>query len=319
MRAPALTLTALLLASCGQQNSERYERSENSAEMSTMDVSEEPPPAMAPMSAESTRAPGISVTAAPGVAFNYRYAFRLPGNRISPMQEAHAQMCEKLGLARCRITGMRYRLENERDVSAMLALKLDPAIARGFGKQATELVSKSEGMLVDQEISGVDAGSAIAGANRSEAQLADDLAKIEAELRRTGLSNTVRDRLLAEAADLRAQIRSLGATRETDRESLARTPMVFNYGSGSLIPGFDTSSPVRDALGNAAAQFVGALGFIITLLAALLPWALLAGLALWIIRRFKPGWPSSRSPATTSMYVPDERTGEMQSSGPAIT
>jgi hypothetical protein len=290
MRGSAWLVSALLLTGCGQQT----ERKESSRDLTTFDVTEEsavdsamnaPPPPPPPV---SSRAPGISVTAAPGVAFNYAYAFRLPSPRISPMQEAHAQMCEKLGLARCRITGMRYRLANERDISAVLALKLDPAIAREFGKQATALVTRSEGMLVDQEISGIDAGSSIANANRGEAQIRDDIAKLDAELRRPGLSNVVRDRLLAEAAELRAQLRQLDTGREADRESLARTPMVFNYGSGSLIPGFDTSSPLRDAWEEAAAMFVGALGLIIRLLAALIPFMLLAALAWAVYRRFAP-------------------------------
>lgn len=285
MRVASLAAAVLLLSGCGQQGDRREAR-----ELETFDVTEAAATESAPTNA---RAPGIDVTAAPGVAFNYRYAFRLPSNRISATQEAHAQMCEKLGLARCRITGMRYRLENERDISAMLALKLDPAIARNFGKLATEQVTKASGMLVDQEISGVDAGSSIADANRSEAQLRDDLAKIEAELRRPGLSNVVRDRLLAEAAELRSGLRSVGTAREADRESLARTPMVFNYGSGGLIPGFDTTSPVQDALERAAAMFLGGLGFLLTLIAAILPFALFLGLALWIIRRFRPGWPSA--------------------------
>ncbi len=293
MRGLALASSALVLVSCGQQR-DQSSPNPSSPSMATYDVAEQPESAN--MSAPTaTRAPGISVSSAPGVAFNYRYAFRLPSNRIGATQEAHAAACEKLTLAHCRITGMRYRLENERDISAELSLKLDPAIARNFGKQASDLVTKSEGVLVDQEISGVDAGAAIAGANRTDAQLRDGIAKVEAELRRPGLSNVVRDRLLAEAADLRAQIRSVGATRDADRESLARTPMVFNYGSGSLIPGFDTTSPIQDAFENAAAIFLGALGIILTLVAGLLPWALLLALAIWVIRRFKPGWPTRRS------------------------
>ena len=57
--------------------------------------------------AADASAPGVNVTSAPGVAFNYSYAFRLPGNRISQVQEAHAAACEKLGIDKCRITGMR--------------------------------------------------------------------------------------------------------------------------------------------------------------------------------------------------------------------
>lgn len=54
--------------------------------------------------------PNVGVTAAPGVAFNYQYAFRLAPTRIAEVQEQHAQMCERLTVARCRITGMFYRV-----------------------------------------------------------------------------------------------------------------------------------------------------------------------------------------------------------------
>ena len=87
---------------------------------------------MAPADSTASRAggPNVGPTAAPGVAFNYRYAFRLAAPRIAAVQEQHAQLCERLTVARCRITGMRYRVVNERDIEAMLAFKLDPAVAR---------------------------------------------------------------------------------------------------------------------------------------------------------------------------------------------
>jgi hypothetical protein len=96
--------------------------------------------------AESTAAsrasggPNIGVTAAPGVAFDYRYEFRLPPTRISEVQEQHAQMCERLTVARCRITGMYYRVNNAHNVEANLAFRLDPAIARLFGRDAVRTV-----------------------------------------------------------------------------------------------------------------------------------------------------------------------------------
>ncbi|MDB5676441.1 MAG: hypothetical protein JWM65_3423, partial [Sphingomonas bacterium] len=75
---------------------------------------------------EAVAPAGIAVTAAPGVAFNYHYGFSLASAQIAGAQEAHAGMCEKLGIARCRITGMKYRLLGENRVEAQLALKLDP-------------------------------------------------------------------------------------------------------------------------------------------------------------------------------------------------
>ncbi len=294
-------LLLVLLAGCSQQR-------ESSENFRTFDVDQEPPPSTtagqappppvavpAPIGREASSAdmaggPNISVSAAPGIAFNYRYAFRLPNARIQAAQEAHAGMCERLGVARCRITGMRYSLVNERDISASLELKLDPAIARAFGKDAAKVVTDAEGMLVDQQISGVDAGSSIERANRGRAELQDELERVERELARPGLSSVVRDRLLSEAASLRSQIRGLGEQKAADEESLAKTPMVFFYGSGRAIPGFDEPRPLTDAFDRAGYNFLSALGMLIILLATLLPWLALAGLLYWLYRQLRRRW-----------------------------
>jgi hypothetical protein len=255
------------------------------------------PPAVgrAADSAEQAAGPNINVTAAPGVAFNYRYAYRLPNARISAAQEVHASMCEKLGIARCRITGMRYSLINEKDVSASLELKLDPAIARSFGKDATKVVTEAEGMLVDQEISGIDAGASIERANRGRAGLQDELDKVNSELARPGQSNVVRDRLLSEATSLRSQIAALGEQKKADEESLATTPMAFYYGSGAAIPGFDEATPLKEAFTRAGYNFLNGIGFLIVAFASLLPWFLLAALLYWAYRRLRARWPAQGS------------------------
>ena len=313
----SVLLAATLLAACSQQEPRRSDES-----VKTFDTREEPaaadmaaPPAMAPPppvsrsmnAAGEAGGPNIGVTAAPGVAFNYQYAFRLTNARIAIAQEAHAGMCEKLGVARCRITGMRYALVNERDVSASLELKLDPAIARQFGKDATKVVTDAEGMLVEQQISGVDAGSSIERANRGRAELQDELDRVNRELARSGLSSVVRDRLLSEAASIRAQIRGLGEQKEADEESLAKTPMVFNYGSGRTIPGFDEPQPLTDAFGRAGYNFLSAIGFLIVAIATLLPWVLLTALGVWGYRRAGRRWGWS-----ASGYRPDDLAAETQ-------
>lgn len=313
-----IVLAAVLLASCSQQQPQR-----EAEDLKTFDVQEDrasstgvaapapmsPPPMGRDMNAsEQAGGPNISVTAAPGVAFNYRYAYRLPNARIQTAQEAHAAMCEKLGVTRCRITGMRYSLVNERDVSASLEIKLDPAIARQFGKDATKTVTEAKGMLVDQQISGVDAGSSIQRANRGRAELQDELDRVNRELARPGLSNAVRDRLLSEASSLRAQMNALGAQKEADEESLAKTPMAFYYGSGKAIPGFDDPAPLREAFARAGYNFLSAVGFLIIAVATLLPWALLIALLVWAYRRLPERWRLAGGYRQTSDEAPAPRT-----------
>jgi len=276
-------LFALLLATTACGGSER--RSEEN--LRTMDASESNAANDVVMEA-SPRAPGIAPTAAPGVAFDYRYAFRLPSERIAAVQEQHAQACEKLGLTRCRITGFRYRVVGDREIEAMLAFKLDPTIARQFGKAGADLVDKAEGMLVDAEINGTDAGAAIALANRTEAELNEELRQIERQLARPGLPGYERARLQSEAQALRQQLRSNRAGRTANRESLATTPMAFHYGSGELIPGFDTRSPIRAALAQSWENLVGGVATLLVILITLLPWALVALLGWWLVRKLRP-------------------------------
>jgi hypothetical protein len=302
---------ALLATGCQQQEPEAQQRAED---LRTFDVQQQPsyptgtpapppappapppPPTVAPpplvrsesgavATADMAGGPNINVSAAPGVAFNYRYAYRLANARIQPVQEAHAAMCEKLGITRCRITGMRYSLVGERDISASLEMKLDPAIARQFGKAGTKVVTDADGMLVDQQISGVDVGSAIEGANRGQAQLQDELDRVNRELSRSELSNVIRDRLLSEAQSLRSQIRALGEQRRAGEESLATTPVAFFYGSGQIVPGFEEPTPLADALNRAGYNFRAALGSLIVVSATLLPWLLLAFLLYLAARR----------------------------------
>ncbi|MBB5685426.1 hypothetical protein [Sphingobium boeckii] len=237
---------------------------------------------------EALSAPNIGPTAAPGVAFNYRYAFRLPATRIGEVQERHAQACEKLGIDRCRITGMRYRLVNNHDVDAMLAFKLEPTLARQFGKDGIAAITQAKGMLVDSEISGEDVGTAITVAQKAEARLRSERARIEARLKAPNLPAAERARLDAELADLARSTEASTAGREEKQESLATTPMVFNYGSGELIPGFDARSPLREAFGTAGATIVGVVAFLIVVLGGLIPFAILGGAIGFAWRAIRP-------------------------------
>ena len=285
MRALPLLVPILALAACSQES-----RQQSSSDLKTydaeesapaMDVQTPPPPPEAVRSAERAVAPGIGVTAAPGVAFNYRYGFSLPAERVSAVQEQHAQLCEKIGIAQCRITGMLYRRVNEEDIEAMLAFKLDPAIARQFGKDGIAAVDAAEGMLVEAQITGEDAGAAIAAATRSQAQLEEELRKVEADLARPGLRSAERAELQIRAGQLRDQIRATQAGKRDKEESLARTPVVFRYGAGDYAPGFEDNAPIATAFERAGDNLVAGFAALVVILITLAPWLLIA-LLLWI-------------------------------------
>ena len=283
---------SLLLAACGGSS----EQSGGSGGQ-TFDVAEQSADASAP---GAPRPPGVGPTAAPGVAFNYTYAFRAPPLKIGPLQEEHAQACEKLGVQRCRITAMTYELRGEEDVQAQLAFKLDPALARRFGKEGIDAVVRAEGLLVRASITGEDVGTRIEQGRRTQAQIDEELARIEAQLARRGLGAAERAELQAQAQGLRQSRRSEEGAQTERREQLATTPMVFNYEAG------ETDRSFRAAIGRALEGFVESARLLAILLVYLLPW-MLAALAIWaglrwINRRFF----AARNPAPAAEPIPEQ-------------
>jgi hypothetical protein len=273
MRSIWFGLSALALIGCG----ERPQGEASSDAVAVSDVAE-------------SSAPGIAVTAAPGVAFNYRYAFSLPPTAIARTQEAHAAACEKLGVARCRITGMRYRLSGENDIDASLAFKLDPAIARLFGRNGVDLVQAAKGALVDAEITGIDAGAAIGQLTGQRARAADEQRRIAAELARPGLPAAERAELQNQRAELARRIEAATAGAAEQRDSLATTPMTFGYESGPAVRGFDASAPLASALDTAAGSIQVTLAVLLGALALLGPPALALELVWLLWRRFGRRW-----------------------------
>lgn len=278
---PFLVLLLATAAACSKSNPER----------SAPDSQAQPSSPPARMEATDSVAgggranrdggPNVGVTAAPGVAFNYSYQFHLPPTRISEVQERHAQMCEQLTVSHCRITGMYYRRNSDHDVEATLAFKLDPAVARRFGRDGVAVVLGADGMLSESEISGTDVGPQIHAANRSIAELQGDLQRIEAQLRVPRLDIDEKARLEDLAQQLREQIRAGSVQREEAQASLATTPMEFRYASGEPTLG--------QSLEDAGDTFLDSAEVLLRILIALLPWAVAAGIiaiiVTWVRRR----------------------------------
>jgi len=294
---PLLVLLLAGTASCGGGNRNPQNREPSGGgSLASNAAMEAAPPAPASMTADSAQSraaggPNISPTAAPGVAFNYNYSYALAAQRVAELQERHAAMCEELTVARCRITGMHYQVLGAGDIQARLELKLDPAIARNFGSRASTAVLQADGMVTETEISGVDAGGQIRQATTDIGRLQADLARIQQRLNGR-IGDEERAELQAQAEQLREQIRALGDQRQAQQESLATTPMVFNYGSGDLVPGYRPPQSLGEALGKAWTDFKEGATALLAALIRAAPWLLtlllIGAIALYVRRRWFP-------------------------------
>ncbi len=288
---------ALALVGCSEQSSEDAAVSETSAAES---------PAAAEAAADDVVAPRIGIEAAPGVAFDYAYTFRLTDNRISKVQEDHAAACETLGVQRCRIVDVRYQLSDEKLVEAQTQFKLDPGIARRFGANAIASVEKAEGVLADASVAGEDVGTEILASQQRSAGSEAEIARIEERLKSGGLDKRERAELLAQISQLRGQLGDERQSRRTGEARIAWTSVAFNYVSDGGLPGIGRENPFANAGETLVRSGSTALTFVLTLGAAILPWGILLALlvAVWrsrfvsAVRAQLRSKPSATDPAT---------------------
>ncbi len=244
-----------------------------------------PPELPAPRARPSRETgPDLDPAAAPGVAFDYSYAFRLEADRVAEAQQEHQRLCARYG-PRCRITGMDYRAANEDDVEAMLSFLVDPEIAGQFGRESVRAVDAAGGELAGSEISGIEIGTAIKANTGNIEALEAELERVEARLARPRLRWRERERLDEERRGLRQQIAELRSTTAAQERQLATVPMLFRYGSGAFAPGPAPRASVGEAAERAADTFLGGLNMLLIVFVTLSPW-LLTALLIWGAIRF---------------------------------
>jgi hypothetical protein len=278
-----LLVPTLILAGCSQ------ERGEQSSATSSIDVKEEAPAVAADAASEAAdasgmAAPGIPASVAPNLAFEYRYAFKLPDDKISAVQEEHAEACETLGSARCQVVDMKYQQSDTKNAEAMLAFKLDPGIARKFGRDAIASVEKAEGVLADGNVTGTNVGGEIEDSQGRSAMLTAQLERLEKRLAMKGLPPKERASLQERAEEIRRELDNEADGRSKGEVKLAMTPVVFTYTSDGGLPGFGKENPLANAASVSANSFATMISFVLLLIGAIAPWALLIGVIVLILR-----------------------------------
>ena len=261
-----LLATTLAVSACSKQEAESPDAAAASPDTSTASRRDADPARSGPQN--------LGRHDAPGVAFDYAYHFALPRNAISAVQEQHVRACEQLGLARCRVTGMKYDADENDRIDASLSLRLAPDIARIFARDAVSAVEKSKGKLVNAAVTGEDAAAKLAETNARIEQIATHRKVLEAQLARPGLQRQERE-------DLRRELSGLGERTVTERmsqsqtvQSVATTPMTFAYAS---TEGFGLGGSPLDEAAHASWRGTSAIVWMVTLgLGLVLPWLVLA-------------------------------------------
>lgn len=241
--------------------------------------------------------------ASTGTGFDYRYAYRVSGNRLKGVLQSNADACDRLGPARCRILSMRYRVDDSNHTRAVLTIKIDPSIARAYGDAVTANVTGSDGVLVDTEITGADGTSA--------ARSAAIVTRLRDRLNNALTLRTPEGQ--QRAARIQTALNEIAESEASQGQTLANAPVLLTYESSNALTGFGSS----DAnFRNAGQTLENSLAQLLVILANVGPWLLLMLVVVLILRWIIHGRPVGSSAEPEHVHYHNDGASEYQAPPP---
>jgi hypothetical protein len=225
--------------------------------------------------------------------FDYRYAYRLPGDKLKAVLQSNADACDRIGPARCRILAMRYRVSDTNQIHAVLTLKIDPAIARDYGEAVTKAVTGSDGLLVDTQVTGADSTNA--------ARSLEVINRLRDQLKSAQTQMATDPGAKARADKIQNALDTITEVESGQGQSLASAPVLMTYESSNALTGLGSA----DAnFRNAGTTFENSVSRLLTVLAALGPW-LLVLLVLIVVLRWIVHGRGGALPQTEMIQTPE--------------
>jgi hypothetical protein len=246
----------------------------------------ESPAVTRPGTAKSDAPPKLPVSI-PKLAYAYALTYLLPGDKIAATQDAHRDLCEEMGPARCQLLALDRGIGNEQSSNASLKLRVASSEARRFQILLEHDVTEAGGRTENAKIT----------TDEVSKQIVDTQARIrQRELLVSRLTEALRTRNGTPTDLLAAERGVTQAQEELDQAKSwlsalqGRVAMSeFDIRYGAIAPSATTEG-VGAQLGEAAqgsgAVFLIGLRFVLSLAIYLLPWLLLAALPVLLIRRF---------------------------------
>lgn len=288
-------LAALALAGCSDNNysdaageAAMADRSITSADIAEPALEEQ---AMADAASDggSGTIPGGDIPVSlPKIAYVYSYGFRIAGDKIAPLQQKHADLCEKQGPYTCRIISMDSSGSEGSYVRGSLQLAVAANKARGFGTKLAQLAEGDGGTQVSTSIEGEDLSKEIVDTEarlRSRIALRDRLMEV-LKSRNGKVSELVEaERNVAQVNEEIDRARSWLAEMK-GRVEFSRVNISYESGAPSSGGFLD---PIRQALGSIGGILGMIFATLIVLLTVLIPLSLLGWgvyrLVRWVRRK----------------------------------
>ncbi len=255
-----------------------------------------PAPDTAGKSAPTAAAPQTGATSdaakamqVPQLAYDYSYGFTAAAADTGALLKADQAACDSAGVARCQ----------------MMSLTADANTPAGYSEKTLELRVTPDWLKTWQAT--LDARLSQAHARMSEQKVASEDLSLQVVDTEAHLKNkeALRDRMaqivrtgqgkLSDLVDVETQLSQVQADIDATKSSLAvmnarinTVHITLTYSSDAGPAAGDVFAPVTDAAKSSLSALMHGAGLLVTVLAALLPFAVVGVPVVWYVRRRRP-------------------------------
>ncbi len=224
------------------------------------------------------------------LAYSYAMGLEIPSQRLSGVMDAHIQACTAVGPRQCQLIGSNKSGDPESYMEGYVSIRGEPMWLRTFMGGIEAQVDQADGRIISQTTNTEDLTRAIVD---TEARLRALTAL------RDRLQNLLRSRpgrladlleVERELARVQGEIDSIQSNLAVMRTRVSMSELNIQYRSAPRPVGSDTFRPLRNALANFLGIVVGGFAAIVTIIAGLIPIAVVVVPIVWLIL----GWRKRR-------------------------
>jgi hypothetical protein len=236
----------------------------------------------------STPAPGGG-TASPVLylAYSYGRGLEIPSQRLAGVMDRHVQACVTAGPRLCQLIGSNRSGDPDSYMEGYVSLRGEPGWLRTFMDGMTVEVDDAGGRIISQTVNSEDLTRQIVDTEARQRALTSLRDRLQELLRsRPGRLSDLLE-VERELARVQGELDSLQSTLAVLRTRVAMSELSVNYRSAPRPVGSDTFEPLRRAFANFIGIIVAGFAAIITIIAGLIPIAIVVVPIVWLALRWR--------------------------------
>lgn len=298
---------SVLLAACGQadmttapartEEASYADMAQGRAEGGEAAPQAAPAPMAPPMDAdENARSQGTSAST-PGqaggpmpvlyLAYSYAMGLEVPSDRLAGVMDRHIEACQTVGPRLCQIVGSSRSGDPESFMNGSVYLRGEPAWLNTFMAGINAEAEQAGGRVVSRSVGTEDLTRQLVDTEARQRALTSLRDRLQALLRdRPGRLSDLLE-VERELARVQGELDAITSSLAVMRTRVAMSDLNISYQSEPRSVGSDTFRPLRDAFAGFLGIVVGGFAAIITIIAGLIPIAIVVVPLAWLILRWR--------------------------------